>query len=87
MSKNEKNLIISMAAGFGAVCVWKLWKKMRPKYSFSNKVVLITGGSRGLGLVLARNFAHSDVTVNGSIIYCKALRLVTINCHVLKDIQ
>lgn len=57
MSKNEKNLIISVATGFGAVCVWKLWKKMRPQYSFSNKVVLFTGGSRGLGLVLARKFA------------------------------
>jgi NAD(P)-dependent dehydrogenase (short-subunit alcohol dehydrogenase family) len=30
---------------------------MRPKYSFRGKVVLITGGARGLGLVIARELA------------------------------
>src|SRR5262249_49951240 len=34
-----------------------LWRN-RPGYSFKDKVVLITGGSRGLGLVLAREFAQ-----------------------------
>lgn len=32
--------------------------RQKRRYDFSNKVVLITGGSRGLGLVLARMFAN-----------------------------
>lgn len=36
---------------------------MRPKYEFENKTVLITGGSRGLGLVLARQLADEGAQI------------------------
>ena len=34
-----------------------------PRYSFAGKVVLITGGSRGLGLVMARQLAAEGARV------------------------
>ncbi|WP_224365988.1 SDR family NAD(P)-dependent oxidoreductase [Hyalangium versicolor] len=42
------------AAGVGAAL--GLRALLRPRMNFQDKTVLITGGSRGLGLVLARNF-------------------------------
>lgn len=41
--------------GMGAIAAASLW---RNRYSFSDRTVVITGGSRGLGLVLARKFAR-----------------------------
>lgn len=35
----------------------------RPRYDFNNKVVVITGGSRGLGLVLARQLAERGALI------------------------
>ena len=44
-----------MAAGLGAAALAvNLWGNRRGSYDLSRRVVLITGGSRGLGLVLAR---------------------------------
>lgn len=40
--------------GMGAIAAASLW---RNRYSFFDRTVVITGGSRGLGLVLARKFA------------------------------
>lgn len=44
-----------VAAGLGAALVWL---RGRSGYSFRGRSVLITGGSRGLGLLLARAFAE-----------------------------
>ena len=44
-----------LAAGLGAAALAAtLWGNRRGSYNLSRRVVLITGGSRGLGLVLAR---------------------------------
>lgn len=57
MSQRSNNLLLGIgaAAGIGLAAGYL----MRPKRScdFAGKTVLITGGSRGLGLVLARQFA------------------------------
>src|SRR5437763_9686347 len=45
----------SAAVGLGVAAA--LWSK-RPAMNLAGKVVLITGGSRGLGLALARGFAR-----------------------------
>ncbi|PSR55053.1 ketoacyl reductase [Adhaeribacter arboris] len=44
-------------AGIGAIIAVRALARQQNKYSFQNKVVVITGGSRGLGLVLARQLA------------------------------
>lgn len=43
-------------AGLGAAG-YLAYRALKPKYDFRGKHVLITGGARGLGLVLARQFA------------------------------
>ena len=44
------------ALGVGALVAAQAWRR-RDAYDFSGKSVVITGGSRGLGLVLARELA------------------------------
>ncbi len=56
--KIRNNWIVGAIAGASALSALVAWKNSRRKYSFKNKVILITGGSRGLGLVLAREFAY-----------------------------
>jgi len=51
------------AAGIGAVAAYTALKKTRPNFNFQNRVVLITGGSRGLGLVLARHLADEGARI------------------------
>jgi NAD(P)-dependent dehydrogenase (short-subunit alcohol dehydrogenase family) len=43
--------------GAAAVGGYLAWRALKPRYDFRNRTVLITGGSRGLGLVLARQLA------------------------------
>lgn len=57
MSKKKNNWLIGAIVGVGALAALSAIGKKRRQYDFENKVVLITGGSRGLGLVLAREFA------------------------------
>lgn len=45
-----------LLAGLGAAG-YLAYRALKPKYDFRDKHVLITGGARGLGLVLARQFA------------------------------
>lgn len=40
-----------------------VYRALRPGYTFKDKVVLITGGSRGLGLVLARELAAKGAQI------------------------
>ena len=61
MEKRKKDgWWLATAVGVGAITAYTVWGKPKPKYSFEDKVVLITGGSRGLGLVLARNLAREN---------------------------
>ncbi len=47
-----------MAAGTGALLAARAVRRKLNAYDFNGKVVLITGGSRGLGLVMARQLAQ-----------------------------
>ena len=59
--RNRSDLLVgSLAIASGAMLL-SAW--MRPRYAFRGKVVLITGGSRGLGLVLARQLAHEGARI------------------------
>jgi NAD(P)-dependent dehydrogenase (short-subunit alcohol dehydrogenase family) len=51
MNQGERKLLLLGALGLGT---WLLYKTLRPVYDFHGKTILITGGSRGLGLVVGR---------------------------------
>ncbi|HKS08380.1 MAG TPA: SDR family oxidoreductase [Pyrinomonadaceae bacterium] len=55
-AKNTTN-ILGLVAVAGGAYLLKSFLESGSDYDFKDKVVLITGGSRGLGLVLAREFA------------------------------
>jgi NAD(P)-dependent dehydrogenase (short-subunit alcohol dehydrogenase family) len=55
MTDAQKQAVALGAVSVGALLVARAWR--RPAYDFSAKSVVITGGSRGLGLVLARELA------------------------------
>jgi len=57
VSENKSSLILGLAAGAGALAVLTALSRAGRRYDVAGKVVLITGGSRGLGLVMAREFA------------------------------
>jgi NAD(P)-dependent dehydrogenase (short-subunit alcohol dehydrogenase family) len=50
------------AAGMGLMMAARAWRRRDP-YEFSGKSVVITGGSRGLGLVMARELADEGARV------------------------
>lgn len=56
ISNKENSLLFGAITGVCLIAAF-IGLRSRKKYSFENKIVLITGGSRGLGLVLAREFA------------------------------
>ena len=62
MTKSSAATISLTAIGLtaGAAVAYQLFK---PRYDFADKVILITGGSRGLGLVLAREFADRGARI------------------------
>ena len=50
-------------AALGALAGYALTRLLRPGVTFRNRVVLVTGGSKGLGLLLARRFAAQGARV------------------------
>lgn len=52
-----------IALGLASLGAALLYRSSRRHYDFDDKVVLITGGSRGLGLVLAREFASRGARI------------------------
>lgn len=55
---SKTSSIIGLAAVAGGACVVRSLLGRSSEYDFKDKIVLITGGSRGLGLVMAREFAR-----------------------------
>lgn len=65
LQKSEKNTGLPWLAtiGVGVLAAYVAMKQKRPRYEFRGKTVLITGGSRGLGLVMARQFAKEKAKI------------------------
>ena len=57
MTGQQKRNLILGAAGVGAFLMAQSWRR-RSDYDFAGKSVVITGGSRGLGLIMARELAE-----------------------------
>lgn len=60
---NGKAALLLAAAGAGALVAARALYRRWLEYDLRGKTVLITGGSRGLGLVLAREFADEGANV------------------------
>lgn len=63
MKAENRNALLWTAAGLGAVLLAKTIINKTREIDLRDKVVLITGGSRGLGLVLARQFAAEGAKI------------------------
>lgn len=57
MRRNNERKVIILAAGLGLLYALRAARRARRHYDLRGKGVLVTGGSRGLGLLLAREFA------------------------------
>jgi len=62
ITEHQKRMLAVTALGAGVVLAAQMWKRRDP-YDFAGKSVVITGGSRGLGLVLARQLADEGARV------------------------
>jgi NAD(P)-dependent dehydrogenase (short-subunit alcohol dehydrogenase family) len=56
LTGSQKKAVMIGAVGVGALMLAQAWRR-RDSYDFASKSVVITGGSRGLGLVMARELA------------------------------
>ncbi|MDG3006066.1 SDR family NAD(P)-dependent oxidoreductase [Paludisphaera mucosa] len=63
MHSGVKKALAITAAGVGAAIAARAFVRHRRMISLAGRTVLITGGSRGLGLVLAREFAHQGARI------------------------
>jgi NAD(P)-dependent dehydrogenase (short-subunit alcohol dehydrogenase family) len=63
MNGSWKDALKLAAAGAGALLAARAVYRQLNEYDLAGKTVLITGGSRGLGLVLARGFASAGAKV------------------------
>jgi len=59
MEERRRKLMVLAAAGVGGLTAMRFVMQRWRAYDLRGKTVLITGGSRGLGLVMAREFARS----------------------------
>jgi NAD(P)-dependent dehydrogenase (short-subunit alcohol dehydrogenase family) len=57
MNHQQRQAAAIGAIGMGALVLARAWRR-RGAYDFQDRSVVITGGSRGLGLVMARALAH-----------------------------
>src|SRR5687767_9590846 len=57
MSRQGKLALFFLAGGTGALLAARSLARKKTEYQMRGKTVLITGGSRGLGLVMARELA------------------------------
>ena len=56
LTQQQKTAVLVGAAGLGALMLARAWRRREP-FDFAGKSVVITGGSRGLGLLIARELA------------------------------
>ena len=63
MSENHNRWLTGAALGFGALAALAFVRREKRRFDFAGKTVLITGGSRGLGLILARHFAAEGARI------------------------
>jgi NAD(P)-dependent dehydrogenase (short-subunit alcohol dehydrogenase family) len=63
MAQISKSGLLFAVAGAGAVLATRAIVNRVREYSLKGKTVLITGGSRGLGLVMAREFANEGAKI------------------------
>ena len=75
MRKTRKRALIGAGLGLGLAANTYLYLKRSKLRSLDRQVVLITGGSRGLGLALAHEFAHQGARV---IICARNLEALTL---------
>ncbi|MFL5343009.1 MAG: SDR family NAD(P)-dependent oxidoreductase [Gemmataceae bacterium] len=63
MNSLARNALITGGAGVGAALLGQALLRRRRWFTFAGKTVLVTGGSRGLGLVIARQLVAAKARV------------------------
>src|SRR3954469_15839955 len=63
MGNTQRNVAIGAIAGAGLITALSMRAAKARRYMLDGKLALVTGGSRGLGLVLARELASRGCTV------------------------